>query len=173
MVVVGAVEFAEALIQAARFLGHHVLLCDGCPVLGAPERFPCAHHVATDWPRPFLATTPTDGRTAGGVLTRYTRFDIPLLRAALRRPLGYVGAMRSRRPPPPRPPTGRRVRPGRTGPAERADRPRRRGRAPQEAAVSVVALMLARIDGRSGVPLAGSVGLVHPRVGEIAHPSQW
>ncbi|MFJ3497793.1 XdhC family protein [Streptomyces sp. NPDC086091] len=174
MLVFGAVEFADALTRAGRFLGYHVTLCDARPVFATPERFPHAHEVVTDWPHRFLAATPTDERTAVCVLTHDTRFDIPLLRDALRRPLGYVGAMGSRRT------HARRLellRAEGVGPDALARLNAPIGLdlgavTPQETAVSIVAEILARTRGRSGAPLGGSVGPIHPRAGEVAHPAQ-
>lgn len=45
----------------------------------------------------FLERAPVDERTAICVLTHDHKFDIPLLKVALRTPAGYVGAMGSRR----------------------------------------------------------------------------
>ena len=53
--------------------------------------------VVVDWPHRYLERTEVDARTAICVLTHDARFDIPLLRLALDLPVGYVGAMGSRR----------------------------------------------------------------------------
>ncbi|MFJ3671379.1 XdhC family protein [Streptomyces sp. NPDC090106] len=174
MLVFGAVEFADALTRAGRFLGYHVTLCDARPVFATAERFPHAHEVVTDWPHRFLAATATDERTAVCVLTHDSRFDIPLLRDALRRPLGYVGAMGSRRT------HARRLellRAEGLGPdaVARLNAPiglDLGAATPQETAVSIVAEILARTRGRSGAPLGGTTGPIHPRSGEVAHPAQ-
>lgn len=54
-----------------------------------------------DWPHRHLAAEweagRLDSRTAVCVLTHDAKFDVPLLALALRLPLGYVGAMGSRR----------------------------------------------------------------------------
>ncbi|MEV5954548.1 XdhC/CoxI family protein [Streptomyces sp. NPDC051987] len=174
MLVFGAVEFAGALTQAGRFLGYHVTLCDARPVFATAERFPHAHRVVTDWPHRFLAATATDERTVVCVLTHDPRFDVPLLREALRRPLGYVGAMGSRRT------HARRLellRAEGVGPDALARLNAPIGldlgaATPQETAVSIVAEILARTRGRSGAPLGGTTGPIHPRAGEVAHSAQ-
>ncbi|TDO51693.1 xanthine dehydrogenase accessory factor [Kribbella sp. VKM Ac-2527] len=97
MLIFGAVDFADALSQAGRFLGYHVTVCDARPVFATPTRFPHADEVVRDWPHRYLANTEVDARTAICVLTHDAKFDIPLLRLALRLPVGYVGAMGSRR----------------------------------------------------------------------------
>ncbi|CAM5633228.1 XdhC family protein OS=Streptomyces tendae OX=1932 GN=GUR47_29095 PE=4 SV=1 [Streptomyces tendae] len=97
MLVFGAVDFAAALSQAGHFLGYRVTVCDARPAFTTAGRFPHADEVVVDWPHRYLAQTPVDARTAVCVLTHDAKFDIPLLRLALTLPIGYVGAMGSRR----------------------------------------------------------------------------
>ncbi|MEX1652013.1 XdhC/CoxI family protein [Streptomyces pseudovenezuelae] len=97
LLVFGAVDFAAALSQAGRFLGHHVTVCDARPVFATPARFPHADEVVVDWPHRYLESTEVDERTALCVLTHDAKFDIPLLRLALDLPVAYIGAMGSRR----------------------------------------------------------------------------
>ncbi|MFE7405986.1 XdhC family protein [Isoptericola sp. NPDC057559] len=100
-VVVGANDFAGALIRAVRLLGYRVTLVDAREVFAAPRRFPQADEVVVDWPDRYLAAEAAagrlDGRTAVAVLTHDVKFDVPTLRLALGLPLAYVGAMGSRR----------------------------------------------------------------------------
>ncbi|WP_415947806.1 XdhC family protein [Streptomyces sp. KLOTTS4A1] len=101
MIVFGAIDFAAALVRAGSFLGFEVTVCDARPVFTTAERFPEAHTVVVDWPHRYLAAEQRagrlDGRTALCVLTHDPKFDVPLLELALRLPVGYVGAMGSRR----------------------------------------------------------------------------
>ncbi|GAA4969750.1 XdhC family protein [Streptomyces hyderabadensis] len=97
MIVFGAIDFASALVRVGKFLGHHVTVCDARPVFATPARFPEADEVVTEWPHEYLARTAVDARTVLCVLTHDAKFDIPLLRLALRLPVAYVGAMGSRR----------------------------------------------------------------------------
>ncbi|GAA3839593.1 XdhC family protein [Streptomyces coacervatus] len=97
MLIFGATDFAAALSRAGSFLGYHVTVCDARPVFATATRFPYADEVVTDWPHRYLAATEVDIRTAVCVLTHDPKFDIPLLRLALGLPVGYVGAMGSRR----------------------------------------------------------------------------
>ena len=97
MLIFGAVDFAAALSQAGRFLGHRVTVCDARPVFATTTRFPHADDVVVDWPHRYLERTEVDERTAVCVLTHDAKFDIPLLHLALTLPVGYVGAMGSRR----------------------------------------------------------------------------
>ncbi|MFF0669007.1 XdhC family protein [Streptomyces tendae] len=97
MIVFGAIDFASALARAGKFLGYHVTVCDARPVFATRARFPDADEVVAEWPHEYLARTGVDARTVLCVLTHEARFDIPLLRLALRLPVAYVGAMGSRR----------------------------------------------------------------------------
>ncbi|MFF4295874.1 XdhC family protein [Streptomyces vinaceus] len=101
LIVYGAIDFASALARIGAFLGHRVTVCDARPVFATPARFPDADEVVVDWPHRHLAAEweagRVDSRTAVCVLTHDAKFDVPLLALALRLPLGYVGAMGSRR----------------------------------------------------------------------------
>ncbi|WP_314253403.1 XdhC family protein [Streptomyces sp. DSM 40907] len=101
LLVYGAIDFAAALARIGAFLGHRVTVCDARPVFTTRARFPDADEVVVDWPHRHLAAEwdagRLDSRTAVCVLTHDAKFDIPLLELALRLPLGYVGAMGSRR----------------------------------------------------------------------------
>jgi len=101
MIVFGAIDFAAAVARIGGFLGYHVTVCDARPVFATGRRFPTADEVVVDWPHRYLdseaAAGRIDSRTALCVLTHDAKFDIPLLERALRMPLGFVGAMGSRR----------------------------------------------------------------------------
>ncbi|CAL9396257.1 XdhC family protein [Streptomyces sp. enrichment culture] len=97
MIVFGAVDFASALVRVGKFLGHHVTVCDARPVFATRARFPEADEIVVEWPHEYLARTGVDARTVLCVLTHDAKFDVPLLKLALRLPVAYVGAMGSRR----------------------------------------------------------------------------
>ncbi|MFJ6694805.1 XdhC family protein [Streptomyces sp. NPDC091272] len=99
MIVFGAIDFASALARVGKFLGYRVTVCDARPVFATRARFPEADEVVVDWPHRYLDSVAgsLDGRTVLCVLTHDAKFDVPLLAAALRLPLAYVGAMGSRR----------------------------------------------------------------------------
>ncbi|MFE7562497.1 XdhC family protein [Kitasatospora sp. NPDC057500] len=165
MLVFGAVDFAAAVARIGRFLGYRVTVCDARPVFATARRFPDADEVVVDWPHRYLDSQldRLDGRTVLCVLTHDTRFDVPLLERALRLPVGYVGAMGSRR-------THR----------ERAARLREAGlteaelarlhspigldlgaRTPEETAVSVAAEIVAHRRGGGCLPLGTGDGPIH------------
>jgi xanthine dehydrogenase accessory factor len=167
MIVFGAIDFAAAVARIGGFLGYHVTVCDARPVFATKRRFPTADAVVVDWPHRYLdaevAAGRVDGRTALCVLTHDAKFDIPLLECALRLPLGFVGAMGSRRTH-----------------LERLDRLREAGltelelsrlrspigldlgaRTPEETAVAVAAEIVAHRRGGTCLPLSSHGGPIH------------
>jgi xanthine dehydrogenase accessory factor len=97
MYVFGAVEHARAVAHVGSFLGYRVTVCDARAKFATRERFPDVDAVVVEWPDRFLAQAPVDERTAICVLTHDHKVDVPLLRAALETPAGYIGAMGGRR----------------------------------------------------------------------------
>ncbi|MGR4878268.1 XdhC family protein [Streptomyces sp. LARHCF249] len=163
LIVFGAIDFAAALVRAGRFLGFHVTVCDARPVFATRARFPEADEVVVDWPHRYLRSTATDGRTVLCVLTHDTRFDVPLLEAALRLPVAYVGAMGSRRTHADR---DRRLREVGLSEGELARLRSPIGldlgaRTPEETALSIAAEIVAARRGGTGLPLTGSGGPIH------------
>ncbi|WP_282794857.1 XdhC/CoxI family protein [Streptomyces sp. CC224B] len=163
MIVFGAIDFASALVRVGKFLGHHVTVCDARPVFATRERFPEADEVVVRWPHEYLADTEVDGRTVLCVLTHDAKFDVPLLRLALRLPVAYVGAMGSRRTH-----LDRQARLREVGVSE-LELARLRSpigldlgaRTPEETALSIAAEIVARRRGGSGVPLTGAHTPIH------------
>jgi xanthine dehydrogenase accessory factor len=162
MLVFGAIDHAAALARLGTFLGYRVTVCDARTTFATPERFPDAE-VVVEWPHRYLASQTETGlldpRTVVCVLTHDPKFDLPLLTAALRMPVAYVGAMGSRRTH-----------------EERLARLREAGlddhelgrlrspigldlgaRTPQETALSIAAEIVANRHDGSGVPLSTGV----------------
>ncbi|MFE0191067.1 XdhC family protein [Streptomyces sp. NPDC058989] len=163
MIVFGAVDVAAALVRTGKFLGYHVTVCDARPVFATRARFPEADDLVVDWPHRYLQRTATDARTVLCVLTHDAKFDVPLLTAALRLPVAFVGAMGSRRTHEDR---NRRLR--EAGVTER-ELARLRSpigldlgaRTPEETALSIAAEIVAARRGGTGVPLTGSGTPIH------------
>ncbi|MGW5371925.1 XdhC family protein [Streptomyces sp. NPDC004009] len=178
MIVFGAIDFASALVRVGKFLGYHVTVCDARPVFATRARFPEADEIVVEWPHEYLERTDVDGRTVLCVLTHDAKFDVPLLRLALRLPVAYVGAMGSRRTHLDR---GERLRA--VGVSE-LELTRLRSpigldlgaRTPEETALSIAAEIVAGRRGGSGVPLTGAHTPIHhntaparaDRVGSVA-----
>ncbi|MDH6128436.1 XdhC family protein [Kitasatospora sp. GP82] len=176
MIVFGAVDFAAAVVRIGKFLGYRVTVCDARPVFATERRFPDADEVVVDWPHRYLDSQleKIDGRTVLCVLTHDAKFDIPLLERALRLPVGYVGAMGSRRTH-----RDRNARLREVGLTD-AEIARLRSpigldlgaRTPEETAVSVAAEIIAHRRGGSCLPLSAGNGPIHHDLTRTADPDQ-
>ncbi|WP_180304136.1 XdhC family protein, partial [Streptomyces sp. JV178] len=142
-------------------------VCDARPVFATRARFPEADEIVVDWPHRYLGRTGTDARTVLCVLTHDAKFDVPLLRTALRMPVAYVGAMGSRRTHADR---ERRLREVGLSGRELARLRSPIGldlgaRTPAETALSIAAEIVATRRGATGVPLTGSGTPLHRAAG--------
>jgi xanthine dehydrogenase accessory factor len=171
LIVFGAIDFASALARLGGFLGYRVTVCDARPVFATAARFPDVDDIVVSWPDQYLQDQidagSIDERTVLCVLTHDPKFDVPILKVALRGPrVGYIGAMGSRR--------------------THADRVRRLlksglsleeiepvhspigldlgARTPEETAVSIAAQIIALRWGGSGSQLSAESGPIHRSV---------
>jgi xanthine dehydrogenase accessory factor len=163
MYVFGAIDFASAVARIGKFMGYRVTVCDARAVFATRERFPSADEIVIAWPDAFLKTAPVDRRTVICVLTHDPKFDVPVLKAALATPAGYIGAMGSRRTHSNR--TARLVEEGVTE-EELARISSPIGldigsRTPEETAVAIAAEIIAFRTGHSGGRLAERSGPIH------------
>jgi xanthine dehydrogenase accessory factor len=163
LVVVGAVDTAEALCSAAGLLGWHTICVDPRALLATRERIPSADELIVEWPDDALARIAPDHNTAVVTLAHDEKFDVPTLKVALRTDAFYVGAIGSRRTQAKR--RERLLEEGMTeaevaqvyGPAGLdigAD-------TPAEQAISMLAEALAVRAGRRGTPLKTAPGRIH------------
>jgi xanthine dehydrogenase accessory factor len=97
LVIIGAVDTADSLCQAAKLLGWETIVADARAKFATPERIPNADRLIVEWPDEALAMVEPDHATAVLVLTHDAKFDIPALKAALATDAFYVGALGSRR----------------------------------------------------------------------------
>ena len=61
------------------------------------ERFPDADELIVSWPDEALSKIQLDSSTYVVILTHDPKFDLPALRAVLGKPVGYIGAIGSRK----------------------------------------------------------------------------
>ncbi|MDB5026376.1 MAG: putative sulfurylase large subunit, molybdopterin cytosine dinucleotide biosynthesis [Candidatus Eremiobacteraeota bacterium] len=163
MYVFGAIDFSRAMARIGKYLGYHVTVIDARPVFATKQRIPDADEIVVAWPDDFLAKAPVDARTALIILTHDVKFDIPLLRVALRTNAGYIGAMGSRRT------HAARVEELRAAGISEADLARISApigldvgaRTPEETAISIAAEIIALRESRRGGRLSEGTLAVH------------
>lgn len=98
LLIVGAVDYAAQLSAVAALAGWRAFVIDPRARFATTERFPAAERVLVAWPQEaFAQLEPLDPATAVAVLTHDPKLDDAALTAALASPVGYVGAMGSRR----------------------------------------------------------------------------
>lgn len=96
LIVVGAVQIAQALLPMARACGHAVTLIDPRSAFGSQARFP-GEALVEDWPDEALPRLAPDARTAIVTLTHDAKLDDPAIAFALRSPVYYLGCLGSTR----------------------------------------------------------------------------
>jgi len=96
LIIIGAVNIAQALLPMARLAGHETILIDPRDAFGSTVRFP-GESVDNRWPDEVLAETGVDEATAIVTLTHDMKIDDPALVCALRSSAYYIGALGSRR----------------------------------------------------------------------------
>jgi xanthine dehydrogenase accessory factor len=97
LLVIGAVDTADALCSAAKLLGWRTIVADARARFATAERLPSADEILVAWPEEALAQVQPDLGTAVVVLTHDDKFDLPALSGALATDAFYVGALGSRR----------------------------------------------------------------------------
>ncbi|ADB52539.1 XdhC family protein [Conexibacter woesei] len=165
MIVFGANDYSAALAPAAHGLGYDVTICDAREPFLRSSRYARAATTVVGWPQDVLAGLRLSARDAVLVFTHDPKFDEPALLAALDSGAGYVGALGSRRTTADR---NRRLR--EAGVAEVAIE---RIFAPcgldigaasaAEAAVAILAEIVAARTGREGRSLRAGEGEIRPR----------
>ena len=96
LLIVGAVQIAQALAGLARELGIATVVIDPRARFLTEERFP-GTTLDDRWPDEAIAAYAPGPATAVVTLSHDTKIDDPALAAALRSGAGYVGALGSRR----------------------------------------------------------------------------
>ncbi|MGA0542792.1 XdhC family protein [Neotabrizicola sp. VNH66] len=96
LIVVGAVQIAQALVPMARIAGLFPVLVDPRTAFASAARFP-GETLIHDWPDEALARLAPEARTAVVTLTHDPKLDDPAIRAALATPVFYLGSLGSRR----------------------------------------------------------------------------
>ena len=163
LIVCGASDLASALARLGCCLGYRVTICDARALFAVPARFGEAAEIVCDWPHRYLFSTAVDERTVICVLTHDPKFDVPALEVALRGPAAYVGALGSR--------PAHEHRLGMLRAAGLGTEELRRlsspvgldigAVTPEEVAVSILADVVRRRRGGTGLPLTARSGPIH------------
>lgn len=164
LIIFGAVHIGQSLALFGSQMGYRVTVVDARSAFATDERFPTAERVLAGWPGELLDQLTLDDRTWIVVLAHDQRHEDPVLDAALKSGVRYIGAMGSRRT------HDLRVERLLARGFSTEDVGRIHGpigldigaETPQEVAISILAEMtMIRYGSGSGTPLHGRAGRVH------------
>ena len=97
LVIVGAVHIAIPLVSFARELGLYTVVVDARPIFATQDRFDHVDELIRSWPEDALREMELNESTYVVTLTHDEKLDTPALIYALAHPVGYVGALGSKR----------------------------------------------------------------------------
>ncbi len=97
LLIIGAIDTAEALCRAVKLLGWTSIVADARAVFATRDRLPSADEIIVAWPEEAFEQVKPDLGTAIVVLTHDDKFDLPALSAALATDAFYIGALGSRK----------------------------------------------------------------------------
>ncbi len=97
LVVVGAGQIAMTLTRFARELDMRTVIVDGRERYATPERFPHADEIRVGMPSEIVAGIPATKNVAIVLVAHDYKYELPVLRYALRAPVGYLGLLGSRK----------------------------------------------------------------------------
>ncbi len=164
VVVVGAVDTAEALCRMAKTLGWRTAIVDPRGKFATKERLPSADTINGAWPDRAYPELGLEAADHLVVLTHDPKIDDPAISLALHAGVGYVGALGSRRT--------QEKRNERLRAAGNTDEQIARihgpigldigAHSPAETAVAILAEIIGYRSGRGGTPLKDTSGRIHP-----------
>jgi len=97
LLVVGASHVAMPLTAFGRTLGFRTIVVDGRPRFATPERFPDVDELRVGIPSELVEQVPLIPTTALVLVAHDYKYDLPVLRHALKTPVGYIGLLGSTR----------------------------------------------------------------------------
>jgi xanthine dehydrogenase accessory factor len=97
LVIVGAGQIAMSLTRMARELEMRTVIVDGRDRYATRERFPEADDVLVGMPSEIVAAIDANRRTAVLLLAHDYKYELPVLRDILRKPVGYIGMLGSKK----------------------------------------------------------------------------
>ncbi|HEY6875804.1 MAG TPA: XdhC family protein [Candidatus Dormibacteraeota bacterium] len=97
LIIVGAIHIAIPLHRLAKVMGYRVTVVDARAKFATKERFPEADALMVAWPDEALGKLNLDRSAYVVILTHDPKFDLPALRSVLKKDVGYIGAIGSRK----------------------------------------------------------------------------
>ena len=97
LVIVGAVHIAIPLVAFARELGLYTVVIDARPIFATQDRFGHVDELIRSWPDEALQEMKLNESSYVVTLTHDEKLDTPALICALNSPVGYIGALGSKR----------------------------------------------------------------------------
>ena len=97
LVIVGAGQIAMSLTRMARELEMRTVIVDGRDRYATRQRFPEADDVLVGMPSEIVAAIDANRRTAVLLLAHDYKYELPVLRDVLRKPVGYIGMLGSKK----------------------------------------------------------------------------
>lgn len=97
LVIVGAGQIAMSLTRMAPELEMRTVIVDGRDRYATRERFPDADEVFVGMPSELVAAIDANRRTAILLLAHDYKYELPVLRDVLRKPVGYIGMLGSKK----------------------------------------------------------------------------
>ena len=96
-IVYGAGEVATALSRIAHEIGVRVVIVDARERYATRERFPDADDIRIGAPEAIAVELPATPNTCVVIVAHDYKYELPVLRHALRAPVGYIGLLASRK----------------------------------------------------------------------------
>ena len=97
VVIIGAGQIAMSLTRMARELDMRTIVVDGRERYATRERFPDADEIRVGMPSEIVAAIAPTKRVAVVLIAHDYKYELPVLRALLRSPVGYIGMLGSRK----------------------------------------------------------------------------
>ena len=97
VVVIGAGQIAMSLTRLARELDMRTIIVDGRERYATRERFPDADEIHIGMPSEIVSGIQPGQRTAVVLVAHDYKYELPVLRALLRSPIGYLGMLGSKK----------------------------------------------------------------------------
>jgi xanthine/CO dehydrogenase XdhC/CoxF family maturation factor len=93
LVIVGAGNDAQPLVEMAFLLGWDIVVIDGRPAYATKQRFPKAHKISLTKPAEILSAVNIDGQTAVVLMTHNYNYDLAALEQLIHTNCKYIGAL--------------------------------------------------------------------------------